>query len=225
MTINPVMTTIRAKKLGLLIRAARQACDYSVHECAQLIGVPVETLEAYEFGAQSPSLPELEIMAYSLNVPLNYFWGNNLLTREAAHHKLNPDQIKRLRMRMIGAMIRKSRQDLGLTIEETAEKTAITVEKLSAYELGEEPVPIPELEVIAVVCQQSIEKFYDQSGPVGQWSAKQQVLHDINELPVDLRTFISKPVNYPYIQLAVRLSEMSVEKLRAVAEGLLEITL
>jgi hypothetical protein len=44
------------------------------------------------------------------------------------------------------------------------------------------------------------------------------------ELPEDVREFICKPVNLPYLKLAMRLSELSVEKLRAVAEGLLEIT-
>jgi hypothetical protein len=44
-------------------------------------------------------------------------------------------------------------------------------------------------------------------------------------MPVDLQTFVSKPINRPYLELAQRLSEMSVDKLRSVAEGLLEITL
>jgi len=39
-----------------------------------------------------------------------------------------------------------------------------------------------------------------------------------------VRAFISKPVNLPYLELAMRLSDLSAEKLRGVAEGLLEIT-
>ena len=42
---------------------------------------------------------------------------------------------------------------------------------------------------------------------------------------MELQGFVCKPINRPYLELAVRLSEMSVEKLRGVAEGLLEITL
>ena len=34
-----------------------------------------------------------------------------------------------------------------------------------------------------------------------------------------------KPVNLPYLEIAQRLSGLSVEKLRAMAEGLLDITL
>jgi hypothetical protein len=45
------------------------------------------------------------------------------------------------------------------------------------------------------------------------------------ELPDDLQAFLTQPVNRPYLELAVRLSEMSRDKLRSVAEGLLDITL
>ena len=44
------------------------------------------------------------------------------------------------------------------------------------------------------------------------------------ELPPEIQLFASKPVNLPYLELAMRLSELNAEKLRAVAEVLLEIT-
>ena len=44
-------------------------------------------------------------------------------------------------------------------------------------------------------------------------------------LSPELQDFISKPINRPYLEIAQRLGDMSVEKLRTVAEGLLEITL
>jgi hypothetical protein len=40
-----------------------------------------------------------------------------------------------------------------------------------------------------------------------------------------LQSFVSQPINRPYIELAQRLSEMPTAKLRTIAEGLLEITL
>jgi len=43
-------------------------------------------------------------------------------------------------------------------------------------------------------------------------------------MPVEMQVFVSKPINRPYLELAIRLSEMSVDRLRSVAEGLLEIT-
>ena len=50
-------------------------------------------------------------------------------------------------------------------------------------------------------------------------------MQDFKEMPPELQAFVAKPINLPYLELAQRLSEMSVDKLRAVAEGLLEITL
>jgi hypothetical protein len=50
-------------------------------------------------------------------------------------------------------------------------------------------------------------------------------MQNFAELSPELQDFLSKPINRPYLELAQRLSEMDVEKLRAVAEGLLEITL
>ena len=41
----------------------------------------------------------------------------------------------------------------------------------------------------------------------------------------DIQNFVCQPVNRPYLELAMKLSSMSREKLRSVAEGLLDITL
>jgi hypothetical protein len=71
----------------------------------------------------------------------------------------------------------------------------------------------------------SMRDFRDQSGPVGRWAIQKKALEDFSELPLEMQQFISKPVNLPYLELAQRLSEMSVDRLRGVAEGLLEITL
>jgi hypothetical protein len=64
----------------------------------------------------------------------------------------------------------------------------------------------------------------DQTGTIGTWKAQQQAFSKFKELPNELQDFVCKPVNRPYLELAMRLSDLSVEKLRSVAEGLLEIT-
>jgi hypothetical protein len=60
---------------------------------------------------------------------------------------------------------------------------------------------------------------------VGSWFASQKYVREFQNLPPEMQEFISKPINRPYLDLAVRLSELKVEKLRALGEGLLEITL
>ena len=60
---------------------------------------------------------------------------------------------------------------------------------------------------------------------MGKWAVQKKAVEDFLELPVEMQLFVSKPINLPYLELAQRLSEMSVDRLRGVAEGLLEITL
>jgi transcriptional regulator with XRE-family HTH domain len=226
MTIHPQIMTIRAKKLGVLMRDARFRVDKSAEECSQAIGVSKTTLEAYEFGEQSPSLPELELLAYYLEVPLEYFWGSELKPAKGKPDKsLEVERILAVRRRVIGANIKKARIDSGLSIEQLAEETNIEVGRIDAYEMGGNPIPLPELEVMAIAVNVPIKDFLDRHGPAGAWFIQKRAIDDFMDLPVELQEFVSMPVNRPYLEIAQRLSEMDVEKLRAVAEGLLEITL
>jgi len=63
------------------------------------------------------------------------------------------------------------------------------------------------------------------TSPVGRWVNQQQMVKDFLLLPPEIQAFVSKPVNRPYLELAQRLGDLSVDKLRSVAEVLLEITL
>jgi hypothetical protein len=47
---------------------------------------------------------------------------------------------------------------------------------------------------------------------------------DLRHLSPELQTFVAQPVNTLYLEVAMRLSRLSVEHLRSVAESLLEIT-
>jgi hypothetical protein len=84
---------------------------------------------------------------------------------------------------------------------------------------------LPELEAILAVLGARIEDFFDQSGPVGKWMTEQIAMQKFLELPEDMQNFACQPVNRPYLELAMKLSEMSTDRLRSVAEGLLDITL
>lgn len=70
MTHNTLAMSIRAKKLAVLMRSARQNAGKSASECADALGISLEEYESFELGETSPSLPQTELLAYSLNVPL-----------------------------------------------------------------------------------------------------------------------------------------------------------
>jgi transcriptional regulator with XRE-family HTH domain len=214
---------IRTKKIGLLLYDARLSALKTIEEVSSKTGIPAEQLTRFEKGQSSPSLPEIEVLAYFYDLPVEHFWGNQVVkkpTMEAEKFK----QLLSLRRRLIGANIQKFRKEKAVTPDSLAEKTNLPSERLFQYEHGELAIPVPELEIIAKALNKQIDDFYDQQGLIGKWRLEQKEIEKIKSMPDDLREFVSKPINLPYLELAVRLSELDVNKLRMVAEGLLEIT-
>jgi hypothetical protein len=80
------------------------------------------------------------------------------------------------------------------------------------------------LEGLTALLGGQIELLFDQTGHIGLWMVQQKAIQDFLQLTPDLQNFVCKPVNRPYLELAMKLSGMSTEKLRSVAEDLLEIT-
>ncbi|MBI5823550.1 MAG: transcriptional regulator [Chloroflexi bacterium] len=224
--MNNAQITIREKKLGLLIRDARMAERRSIKECADAIGIKPGLFRAYEEGRRAPSLPELETLVYFLKLPISHFWGNE--TKSDASSPMESVDMSRLialRQRMIGALLRQERTNANMSIRHISTETGISQPKLKSYELGEKAITVPELESILAVMGSRVDTFFDQSGPVGQWLNNQRAMQKFLELSADMQNFVCQPVNRPYIELAMKLSDLSREKLRSVAEGLLDITL
>ena len=218
--------TVRSKIIGVLIKDARQVRGRSVEECAGRAGCAAATLDAFESGQSSPSLPELELLAYALDVPLSYFWGDTILSeqRAPAQSDLPAAEVAALRHRIVGALVRQARQSARLEVADLAESTSLAPASLTAYELGQRPIPLPELEALAARLGVPIEHFLEAQGPVGEWDNTQRAFERFRQLPAELREFVSRPLNESYLRLAQRLSQLPAGELRGIATSLLEIT-
>lgn len=222
---NQQLIQLRAKKLGVLIYDARLAAHQSAINCARAMKISIDQYRAYESGREAPSLPELEALAFFLNVPLQHFWGSQSLSEKPKTNKLQQtEKLLQLRNRIIATRLRQERTRLNLTASELAQKSGLSEAEISAWESGRLPIPLPQLEILASALALRPEDLFDQKGPIASWRQQIEAREQFSELPEELRDFVCKPVNRPYIELAIRLSNLSVEKLRAVAEGLLEIT-
>jgi transcriptional regulator with XRE-family HTH domain len=213
--------------LGVLIRDARKKADLSIADCAARISLDPEQLEAFETGGETPSLPQLEAYAFSLGIPLDHFWGNQPFA-EDQESNIEPEVYNRLyalRNRIIGVTLRKTRIEMGISSADLAETVEIPTELLDSYERGENAIPLVQLEGMAGFLGLPLAHFMDKDGFVGRWVVSQQHIQQFKELSPELQAFVTQPVNQPYLEIAQRLSEMSVEKLRSLAEGLLDITL
>jgi transcriptional regulator with XRE-family HTH domain len=225
--VNPITRKIRAKKLGALIKDARLSTGKNITTCADAIRVSSGRMSAFEQGEKSPSLPELEALAFFLGIPLEHFWGQESRAADL-EERVETSRLERLipiRQKIVGILLKKARTEADLSIKALADCAGVSTGRLKSYETGENPIPLPELEGMASLLNLTIEHFGDKEGVVGKWALEQRIIAQFLELPPDLQDFVTKPINRPYLEIAQRLSGMSVDKLRAVAEGLLDITL
>ena len=225
--VNPITLKIRTKKLGVLIKDARLASGKSMKDCADVIGVSARQITIFERGDKSPSLPELEILAFYLEVPLMQFWSQDILmiNREERVATSNLKRLVSLREKIVGAKLKQARTAVDMGLKELADSVGITSHRLKSYESGDNPIPLVVLEGMAAHLNLPIEHFFDKEGVVGKWASEQRAIQNFLELPPEMQSFVTKPVNLPYLEIGKKLSGMSVEKLRILAEGLLDITL
>jgi transcriptional regulator with XRE-family HTH domain len=216
---------LRFKMLGVLLRDAREFAGRQPKECAEAMGVSTVTYNAFEHGEKSPSLPELELLAYFLDVPLTHFWGHVAISEREEQRPAAPGpEVAELRHKMIGAKVRQARTNANLRSKDFAAELGLSVGLLASYEFGQTPIPLPELEVILNRLGLQMEDVLEASGVVGEWESAHRLFERFKQLPPDLRDFVTRPMNEHYLRLAQRLSQLPVDNLRTIATSLLDIT-
>jgi transcriptional regulator with XRE-family HTH domain len=215
---------LRTKIIGLHLRDARLASGKSMKELGDVIGVSSGSISAIERGANSPSLPELELLSFYLGTPINHFWGEDVVSQEPhPSQQIESQKLLSLRHRAIGAMLRQARTEMNLSQKDLADRTGISTSRIRRYENGETPVPLPELELLANSLGYEVNQFTDNSGPVGEWIHTQRSGEEFESLPRALKEFVIDPENRPYLEIAQRIKGISTEKLRALVESISDL--
>ena len=225
--MNPEFAkTLRAKKLGILMRDARLSSGKTMKECGEAIGVSGSTISSYEKGKSSPSLPELEMLAFFLKIPIGRFWKDTIISSEDdILDQLDIEHAQAIRHRQIGKYLEEARLKLETTFDDITDKTGITYGRMKRFETGDSPVPLPELELLSNALEFTLSDLFEKETEIGKWIAAQSGIAEFLALPIDLQGFITKPVNRPYLEVAKKLSSLSADQLREIAESLLEITI
>jgi len=222
--MNDMSLLLKTKMLGALLRGVRKQAGKSLKQTAEIVGISRSTLASYELGKKGISLPELEQLAFHFDVPL----GGLLARRpEEAQRKavFDPKVVVSFRQKMIGALLRRHRKDAELSLRQLGELIGFPASRVSAYERGLRPVPVPELEALAKALGHSIEDYVDTQGrgPVADWHRNQQAYETFRDLPHDLRDFLGKRDSPRLIRLAIRLEELSIDRLRNLGELISDI--
>jgi transcriptional regulator with XRE-family HTH domain len=212
----------RAKILGVLIQDARLYAGRSLADCANVLKLSEEKFAQVELGQVALSLPDLEVLAMYLKVPVSHFWGNQIIGKA---HPTDYSELLVLRRRIIGALLRQARIQAARSVQDLANEIKVEPEVIQKYEMGTDPIPIHQVERLSKYLAVSLDYFLEgQRGPLAQHEAEQKIQRRLENLPPELRAFVAEPINVSYLETARRLSELDVNKLRAIAEGLLDIT-
>lgn len=215
---------LRGKMLGVLLRDARVDSQRSTEDVARYLRVDDDTIEAWELGDDVPSLPQLELLAYFFDVPVSHFWGVKTFEAERGGRSSAQDEFVTLRNRMIGALIRQTREERNLNLHQLAERAHLDPAVLNQYELGEWSIPLHELSVVSSALEKNLSFFLETVSQIGGLLATRESWKHFNELPDDLRAFAANPQNIGFIEIALAFSRLSSEKLKRIAVSMLDIT-
>lgn len=225
--MNSQLLIIRAKKIGLRLTDIREKFRFSVEDIAGALGIsPEEVLQA-EQGMTCFSLPQLEALSSLYDLPLE-----RLLNWETKGRPVSEDQkdfLKKstaLHDHILAARLKKARLTQQVSLESLAEYCGLSSKEYSEYENAERPVPYTVLETISKVLNLDTVSILATKTPIPQTKPAEAVQGPtkLSHLPETLQDFVNKPINQPYIELARKLSEFDVNRLRKIAESLLEIT-
>jgi transcriptional regulator with XRE-family HTH domain len=192
---------IRNRMLGIQIKKNRYQQNQSVEQLAQLCEIPTSDMETYETGQTPIPLPRFLKISEVLHLPYERIQpaGDISPVELEVPPVIQPDEIPQ-----------QLEPEPAMAAESDLVEPPIT--QSDANPLPQEPEPVAMNDRIPVVLDENIQ-------------IPESVLEEVPGISKELREFISKPVNVPFLELAMKLSRMDAKKLRDIAESLLEITL
>lgn len=215
---------IRAKILGVLVRDARIHAGRSIEESSRVLGVSTELFEKIENGLELPDMPFLEALSMYLNVSFERFWGDQTL---GGFPVGDFEELMTQRRASLATQVKTLRESAEKSVAEVAKSAAFEEAHLAGLEDGSIPITVFEAEKIANALSLSMWELQDKDkeGALHNHEELQKLMKQIRNMPEDMRAFIVQPVNQPYLQMAMKLSKMEVNRMRDFAADILEITL
>jgi transcriptional regulator with XRE-family HTH domain len=215
----------RAEQIGKRLFKLRENKRLRVGEIAAILGITPNRYKTYEIGIQLPSLPEMEVLANLFNVPISILVSNDEdIEGTTAMNTVQASKFIQLRQRIIATQLRKAIDEADIPRKDIATALGISSKELANYLAGKKPIPLAMLEVLCRIAAIAIQSLFGTQGLVGEQLSQAERIAGFRKLPAELQNFIAQPINRPYVDLANRLSSLPVDKLRSIAEGLLDIT-
>lgn len=134
-------------KISIRVKEIRTQKRRSLHDCANLLGIPKETYHLFEEGNGVLSLPDLELLAIFFEIPAHSFFEESI--DENLQFTLLQEKKKgiftELRNKMISTTLAHERENHEINLEDLSQTTGIPLEVLVAYENHETAIPLEHL--------------------------------------------------------------------------------
>jgi len=212
---------LQRKIVGVLMRAARENAHRTVSQVAQRLGVTPARVRRYERGTREISLPELELLALFLQVPLSFFLNEGSKIEEEIAHPPTQEEM-RTRRALLGTKLKQVRLSAGRTREECAEAIGRKAATLSRYERGRGEIPITELDRLARFLGVDLYYFIEESA-AGEGAGSVLDLESWARLPKEVHSFVLDPANLPYLRMAMKFGDLPTDRLKELGEILLVV--
>jgi transcriptional regulator with XRE-family HTH domain len=212
---------IHSKIMGVLLRAARLRAGKTMKQCAEWLGCSSHVFSQYEYGRRPVSLPVLELLARFFRVPVRYLHDDTSAVLDAPSARSPAEQILRLRHKEIGVLLREARSRVGMTQKQCAEILGTSADTVSKYEHGSKAVPFTHLELLADSFGIPVSDFRDRELEAECGEELLPPDEVWGNLPPEIKRFICEADSLPYLEMAVRLSELPADSLRHLAEAML----
>ena len=212
---------IRSKITGVLLRAARLRAGKTVKQCADWLGCSPHAISQYEYGRRLVSLPELELLAQLFRVPVRHLYDEEIAALDVPSAKAPGQKVLELRHKEIGVLLRQARSAAGKTQRECAELLGISADTISRYEHGSKAIPLVHLELLADSLGIPVSDFRDRELEPEGTSELLPPDEVWGSLPLEIKRFICNADSLPYLEMALRLSELPADSMRHLAEAML----
>jgi transcriptional regulator with XRE-family HTH domain len=211
------------RSIGAAIRNARESAGRKPRDLAAQLGLTTPALLAIESGERDATLPQLEAIAYLLDLPVQTILRPTRTTAErgtATSAAENLDTIIRLRGYIIGARLKQARMTQNETPQQVAAATGIGAREIEQFEIGARQPGLGELERLTRHYALAVDDLLDLGvGPLGETQLRQRQQAAFDALPADLRALIGSPNGAQQLELAQRISTLSPDQLRELARA------
>jgi transcriptional regulator with XRE-family HTH domain len=207
--------------IGVLLRAARLRAGKTAKQCADWLGCSPHVFSQYEYGRRPISLPELELLARLFRVPVRHLWDDEIAVLHVQSTEAPVQKILALRNKETGVLLREARSRAGMTQKQCAEILGTSADTVSKYEHGSKAIPFAHLELLARSLGVAVSDFRDRELEDASGSELLPPDEAWASLPPEIKRFICDASNLPYLEMALRLSELPADSLRHLAEAML----